>query len=85
MKHTPGPWIIQNQSDNGNMYHIESEGWGIIHRIEDTSNEPFYNARLIAAAPEMLALLERMVDDPELTPEEGLKLAKDVIRKATGE
>ena len=57
MSHTPGPWVAQRNSvhfsDNQESKAIAS-CWDYDH---DTNKA---NARLIAAAPDMLALLERM-------------------------
>ena len=58
MTHTPGHWRIQNANDDYTRYQVEADGWGIIMRVEDVSNESLANARLIAAAPEMLVALE---------------------------
>jgi len=62
-KHTPGPWQIRRSS--GRPYQIEAPAavgnknvtnWGGISRR--TSPEGEANARLIAAAPELLSMLE---------------------------
>lgn len=57
-KHTPGPWcavegtVFKDYGDKA--YPVASvEGWG-----EDTD----HNARLIAAAPDLLEALKRIVD-----------------------
>ena len=62
---TPGPWFVeQTWSDS---YRIKSEDFGGIALIHDPyanieeSSAPF-NARLIAAAPEMAELLERLMN-----------------------
>ena len=59
-KHTPGPWMIQGQwaTSRGTAECIEAQGWGIIGAWIDKSNEPEDNARLIAAAPELLDQLK---------------------------
>tara|TARA_R110000868_G_scaffold11327_1_gene55435 strand:- start:504 stop:803 length:300 start_codon:yes stop_codon:yes gene_type:complete len=61
MSHTPGPWTAVEQFDEN------SESLGIliespiddIVRIRDLSHETFANARLIAAAPDLLAALRQ--------------------------
>lgn len=89
-KHTPGPWMFDVPAgllfteanihpDNQVILDVSSKIWP----DED-------DARLIAAAPDLLAALERLVEaaprgrDPK---ERGiaLLLARAAIRKATGE
>ena len=54
-KHTPGPWKITHSEVNG--YRVsDSTGWGVAVVLKDTNDEA--NARLIAAAPQMLEALE---------------------------
>jgi len=96
MEHTPGNWRIQNASDTYNRYQIEANGWGIILRCEDTSNESQANARLIAAAPELLEALRSLYyavsDEEDDYPDSQLyhivmnatKRAQAAIDKATG-
>lgn len=68
-KHTPGPWAINGTeqipdlTDTGTLRHavIRSEGerWTALVEIEDKEGEA--NARLIAAAPELLEALQMIV------------------------
>ena len=62
-KHTPGPWVVYEFVDGYEIRSPEAEcwvatasdpeaGWGAIGREED--------ARLIAAAPDLLEALERV-------------------------
>ena len=54
-KHTPGPWKVSSSgNDIENAY-----GAGVCALYADESSEA--NARLIAAAPELLEALERLV------------------------
>ena len=79
MKHTKGPWI-KVTGDNGNR--LDSNGSVIKHQICCDINDADFD--LIAAAPEMLEVLERIV----LTYREGelaSKWAAEVIKKARGE
>ena len=55
---TLSKWTIHNDSDDYRQYRVEAKSWGIILRVEDESDEPEANARLIAAAPDMLAALK---------------------------
>ncbi|WP_442256118.1 hypothetical protein ACS0OT_07185 [Stenotrophomonas maltophilia group sp. RY12688] len=105
-KHTPGPWIIDpkflcevqtadhktiascwERRDAGS--HIEVTG-----TLECSEEVSIANARLIAAAPDLLEALIRLeaelVEDKygecyEPSPFENLALARAAIAKATGE
>jgi hypothetical protein len=71
--HTPGPWVIDNEDfgrpmDNGRILHCPPYGGGGYVVVADcslaaTNNNPDWqsNARLVAAAPDLLAALEGMV------------------------
>ena len=59
MNHTPGPWHLHN-AEYG-KYGIEPNQWGRLIHVEDETNEADSNARLIAAAPELLKALEHVV------------------------
>lgn len=82
LKHTPGPWKlweIVNGSGVGNEWNIG--GVGIIKGCTPS------NARLIAAAPEMLEALKLIGNednyfDPQFSP---IEIAMEAIRKAKGE
>ena len=68
-KHTPGPWTIEgtgilNDPRNGasvGTTRIGTGGYGEIELIDGT-NEPDYNARLIAAAPELYDAARAVLD-----------------------
>ena len=55
--HTPGPWIINRETEE-NLINIEP-GIGCAYGLGKT---PEANARLIAAAPELLSACEAMRD-----------------------
>ena len=86
-KHTPGPWDLnpynpclisgQRGADHCNIAEtIVIPGHGAErHAIAEA------NARLIAAAPDMLAVLENIADGPNRTPPEIVA----AIAKAEGE
>lgn len=99
--HTPGPWtLLPEEADKdylrirgtrlggrykvANVHHIRYEGAHAVVRERDDA-ESIANARLIAAAPELLAALKAIVDcaGPGAGPEIGLAL--DAIQKATGD
>lgn len=75
-KHTPGPWTIDKVDfglpvSHGVILHCPPYGGGGYVRVADcsleaTNNNPQWlaNARLIAAAPDMLAICKRMLNHP---------------------
>ena len=90
--HTPGPWILQTE-DNGRFVHVtDSATEGVRIAMQRTTEEGYANARLIAAAPELLAMLEKLVPTPpdlgelDLGEEDNALLdeARALIAKAKG-
>ena len=58
-KHNSGPWKITHTAING--YRVnDSTGWGVAIVLKDVNDKA--NARLIAAAPQMLEALEELVE-----------------------
>ena len=56
-KYAPGPWKITHTALNG--YRVnDSTGWGVAIVLKDVNDKA--NARMIAAAPQMLEALERL-------------------------
>jgi len=58
-KHTPGPWQVTDEDVRGNdiYYRIEAEGFGMVALVDATpvdDDSLRANARLIAAAPDLL-------------------------------
>jgi hypothetical protein len=102
--HTPGPWIVEPcQADHGLSTVVTAGGIGIICIIqgeEDPKDSPFSketdeaNALLIAAAPELRAALQWLLDDmddadetrnPHTSEEyDSVAHARTVLAKATG-
>jgi hypothetical protein len=98
--HTPGPWYVREQDDidaegNGYVWAVKGESHGSYIQNPGHANSEA-NARLMAAAPEMLKALEELLDltalmpnsddavnDPELEP--ALERARAAIAKAQGE
>lgn len=65
-KHTPGPWLCMDgdiYSDESDMICNVTGGSGKAYIDEDTNSECLANARLIAAAPEMLAELQNILKE----------------------
>jgi hypothetical protein len=85
--HTPGPWGICT-NDWGFVVHTENDDGDIIADLQpdDVSMEQCAaNARLIAAAPEMLATLEWLYSfKAEMSINETIRVLV-VIQKARGE
>jgi hypothetical protein len=101
-QHTPGPWTIQELEhaydgyENWNTYCIRSPQnvhiatVGNVDRFHEQDHEA--NARLLAAAPDLLAALQALKDwgcthtsprDPN-SPHDLLIAAHEAIHKATG-
>jgi len=97
-KHTPGPWIAHYCPEDGGEYSIHaSNGIHVALSIGGTKSEAA-NARLIAAAPELLEALQEaenaLADYIPTIERTGaslnyghsvLKKARAAIAKATGE
>jgi len=85
-KHTPGPWSIgehQKIISTGWSIRIPSDGSAIAYVLGERNPELQANARLIAAAPDLLAALQELLHMPEFdgTPECSL-LRRDAKRAA---
>lgn len=101
-KHTPGPWSFYDDSNDGKTNRIEIVAIGktvarIYHSVPE---EDLPNARLIAAAPDLLAACQKFMDGISILNDgpddsdvahahellvESFKLAHAAIGKATGE
>jgi hypothetical protein len=92
MSHTPGPWVITGTTRNHTIVvgpptpvdpvarvplQQESRGGAIVQRA---------NARLIAAAPDMLAIIEAIWNDEEMSSNVTFEVMDrmEAILKATG-
>lgn len=93
-KHTPGPWVIYDDSNDGKTNRIEIAALGkTVARIyHSVPAEDIPNARLIAAAPEMLAalvdvvaVLQKHYPKQAASPGSIVERALAAIAKATGE
>lgn len=92
-KHTPGPWTLD---DRGYKYIVSKSGDGYITRdicrLDGSTMAALAqeaNARLIAAAPELLEALELLVDNPYREGTESderlRRIGRAAIAKAKGE
>ena len=90
-KHTPGPWNVrpdtmQVYNEVGLMCEVATVSTCHVDQWNQGSSKA--NARLIAAAPEMLQLIQQIVDEQESFGEHGdAKLISEcltMIHKATG-
>lgn len=80
-EHTIGPWAIQVTGGKAEV--VTSSVRGLWATIEGPNYETRHaNARLIAAAPDLLAALQRLVHP--MADDTDVKNAQDVIARATG-
>jgi hypothetical protein len=90
-KHTPGPWSIYSITFKG--YHqIAGAQGGRVCQVLPFEDEYKANARLIAAAPELLAAIHVLLRDytavhdiGDLEMQPAIYQARAAIAKATGE
>ncbi len=84
--HTPGPWTRANnvrQQDDAQRIYAGDVSIASVHHLPQRTTETFYqahaNAKLIAAAPDLLTALQALTDAVErytnATPEDWPELA----------
>ena len=90
-QHTPGPWLYAQEGVDA-FGIVQPDGHSIVHLVAlqnstSASHLPA-NARLIAAAPDLLDALKDMLDNHEDActgyGEGAAEKARDAIAKATG-
>jgi hypothetical protein len=84
-KHTPGPWQEYNR-DGSRMFktwRINSPS-GMVAALADIPGEVIPNARLIAAAPDLLEALKLVRDNAKEDSPEMWDKVNAAIAKATG-
>lgn len=95
-KHTPGPWFCENGDNQWRVW--DDEGWACICDVH-TGVEPdpsgATHARLIAAAPDLLAACQMFAEAEDLARSskwggfglyvDAMQLARAAIAKAKGE
>ena len=91
LNHTPGPWVA-SEGHPTDVWHVDSDARQfsiVVSRHEADYNMPVEevqaNARLIAAAPELLAALQRLSVLADSAGHPFMKtVAQEAIAKATG-
>lgn len=85
-QHTPGPWKSEAE-ENNEYYDIVAEDGQIVTTVQHGDNilQIEDNARLIAAAPDMLAVLQEAVEHKHVydTNPALVELFQAIITKAT--
>lgn len=100
-KHTPGPWVAYDDSNDGktNRVEIVAKGKTVARIYHSVPDEDLSNARLIAAVPELLEALNNLSWYADMcvsflkethpgksqSLNERVKKAAEAIAKATGE
>jgi hypothetical protein len=83
--HTPGPWTVTlgDTIAGAPAYWLIEGAGGVIGDVQSVNAD---DARLIAAAPQLLSALQRLTrpDDGRGPADDDLAYALDVIRAATG-
>jgi hypothetical protein len=80
--HTPGPWSVEPETATGHLFVFTARG-GILVQTDRRNRE--HDARLIAAAPDLLAALEALLahrECPTASPEAAA--ARAAIAEARG-
>lgn len=80
-KHTAGPWKIEQPAHQQSKRVVDCTNGDSIAGI--IRHEP--DAALIAAAPDLLAALETMLEYDTGTPDDVLKQARAALAKAKGQ
>lgn len=91
--HSPGPWTVTPTANPDKEFGISDSESTIVCRLDhwrgDAEVTQDANAKLIAAAPDLLAAMVQFIYDVETWEDQGkdwdmVKMAKDAIEKATG-
>ena len=83
-KHTPGPWTAKGRKMEARIYgNVEGGPVAVVPYVTEWASNPYdeANARLIAAAPELLAALNEIMISPNSPAAK--QRAFDAIAKAT--
>jgi len=84
--HTPGPWDCKPTSNYAHDYRLFRPGGMPLPYVAAGNDHSVAraNARLIAAAPDMLALLRVLVDPEEDYTSEEINAARALIKRIDG-
>ena len=94
IKHTPGPWWVEGGDPNAaqgadQWPNIHADGYEVVgaQGLYGDYDTDMANARLIAAAPDLLAALMMVLDDPQALDgrPRTAECVRAAIAKATGE
>ena len=82
MEHTPGPW---RELAPGVIAAATDPGWGAIAKVSQAEAEPEAraNAHLIAASPELLSALQKIVNNWDNLHPKDRQQARAAIKDAT--
>ena len=81
-QHTPGPWTTSSLP-NGTEWTVSIDDGDMLADLTGCPNEQA-NARLIAAAPDLLAALQKIDANAAESVEWIRRVAREAIAKATG-
>lgn len=86
-KHTPGPWGCVDTSNHAHDYRLtKPDGSPLpLHVEANDHSEQRANAKLIAAAPDLLDALQYLMVAHGEQLDHAFEMAQDAIAKATGE
>lgn len=66
MKHTPGPWFVtRGKATTGESFHIRTEYYPqntLIYKNSRGHHATFHDAKLMAAAPELLVAVKAFIE-----------------------
>lgn len=84
MKYTKGEWNVLRDAFGGLYIDVHNRTQVVAQICSESPNEEDeYNAKLIAAAPELLEVLQTIENDDKSIPEWLWLRIKNVIKKAT--
>ena len=89
MQHTPGPWTVRNIATRDHYIGPANDGGApsvgfALSRVCSTEAQVSANARLMAAAPELLECLRALLDEHPGTKNVRIVKARAAIAKAVG-
>lgn len=91
VKHTPGPWHVDPKAPEESFFEdvsiLRHDGLAVavaVHNGDVLPPEPEANARLIAAAPDLLAVAQKVVNNWGDLHHKDLMQLRAAIAKATG-